>query len=371
MNKIYTSLIVLLFAFVACAGKTKAGNRKELPEPFLGTWCGNDISVVDEGTIFQLEFEEDIVTYYTGGPFQEELIVKVISEDIIELYFDMIIGSTSFASAQGDMENRECKTLVATCKLLSESEMEVVTFKDDCGQIPENITITLHKLNDDEFCTYASYEDDFSNDPFVQVVASFDSRELIRLLGKREPESIADLFLLLPDDVCFDLSVDKRKRMLDGEKVGEWSQMSIGQKNIENRYLSLSGAFEGTWEMYAQQDDGFWLVAVNYQSCGPRCVTDFAQSYIFEDRRLLSISYANLAGYQDYWVELFIDFDKLTVEQTESVKEIWDENSDIQDILFRLPQDGKRITMYIDNLPYLDVDVPNDTFREVTAEMWK
>ena len=371
MNKIYPSLIILLFAFVACGGKTTTKDFKKLPEQFLGEWCGNDISVIDAGTIFQLRFEEDIVTYYTRGPFQEELTVKVISDEEVELYFDMIMGSTSFARAQGDMEERECKTLVAKCKLLSENEMEVTTFKDECGQIPEDITITLHKLGEDEFCPYASYEDDFSDDPFVNVVAYFDSRELIKLLGKRNPENITDFFLLLPDDICFGLSVDDRKRMVDGERVGAGEQMAIGKKDTENRYLNLSGAFEGTWEMYAQEDEGFWLVAVNYQSCGPQCVTEIAQSYIFEDRRLLEISYANLAGHQNYWVELFFDFDKLTADQIESVKEIWDENSDVQDILFRLPQDGKNITMYIDNLPYLDADIPNEAFTEVTVEMWK
>lgn len=369
MNKIYTSLIILLFVFFACGGRTKAEDRKELPEQFLGEWCGNDISVVDEGTIFQFHFEEDIVTYYTRGPFQEELTVKVISDVEVELYFDMIMGSISFSEAQGDMQNKECKTLVAKCKLLSENEMEVMTFKDECGQIPEDITITLHKLNEGEFCSYASYENDYNDDPFVEVKASFYSRELIRLLGKREPEIITDFFLLLPDDVCFDLSVDERKKMVDGERVGEWSQMAIGQKDIENRYLSLSGAFEGTWEMYAQQDDGFWLVAVNSQSCGPLCMTDIAQSYIYEDRRLMSTNYANLAGFQDVWAELFFDFDQLTALQIEEVKEVWDDS--IGNILFRLPQDGKNITMYIDDLPYSDIDIPEKAFKEITVEMWK
>lgn len=371
MKKTHISLIILLFAFGACGGKTATEDVKELPEQFLGEWCGNDISVIDQGTFFRLEFEEDVVTYYTGGPFQEELTAKVISDDEIELYFDLIMGSIGFTRVQDNMQNGDCKIVVAKCKLLSENEMLVETFEDKCGQIPGNISITLTKLGEEEFCSYASYEDDFSDDPFVKVEAAFDNRELIDLLGKREPEDITDFFLLLPDDVCFGLTVEERQKMVKGEDIDGWSQMSFGKKDIENRYLNLSGAFEGTWEMYAQQEENFWLVAVNVQFCGPFCITHLGQSYMFENRRLMSTSYANLAGYQNYWTELFIDFDKLTPEQAEHAKMVWNEYSDVENILFRLPQDGKNITMYIDNLPYLDYDIPVEALNEVTAEMWK
>lgn len=377
-ERVFIFGIVLIIVFAACGGgKKESGGEnatlkeeKMISESFLGSWCGNDIAVIDQGTKFQLDFEEEI-TYHAGGPFEEKLTYKVISVNEIELYFDFTMGSSSFMEASnGEKKNEKgCADPVMKCKLISETEMEVQTFKDKCGQVPEDITITLNKLDDREFCSFADYEEDYADDPFVAVVGYLDSEELMALFGKREPEDITDFFLLIPDDDCFGLTVDERKKMVQGERLDGWSQMAIGEKDIKNRYLNLSGAFEGKWEMYAEEVEDVWMVAVNVQFCGPFCITHLGDSFLYENRRLMKVSYANLAGYQNFWPELFFDFDKLTSEQIDKVEEIWVDDSSA--ILFDLPRDGKTITMYVDNLPYLEEDIPEEAFKVVKTEMWK
>ena len=118
-----------------------------------------------------------------------------------------------------------------------------------------------------------------------------------------------------------------------------------------------------------EEGDGNWWIAVNGQFCGPFCITHIANSYSLQDNHLIHHTDANLAGYQDVWVELFIDFDRLTPQQQEAARKIWEENG-YESVLFKLPRDGKTVTMYIDELPYLDEEIPSEAFRQITNKIW-
>lgn len=210
--------------------------------------------------------------------------------------------------------------------------------------------------------------DDIDYGPFTQLVAQFTPEQLQEIIGKPQPEGVRDLLLLLPDDDCFNTSIADRRKALAGERVGE-DRLGIGEANTQ--YLNLTGIFEGTWEMYALQKGKRWHIAVNQQECGPLCLTTIAHEYSFLEGKLLRHSAANLAGYQDAWPELFIDFDQLTTQQQEAVHSIWNGNNEQMNmILFRLPRRGNNISMYIDPLAFSDAGVPESAFKEVEAEMW-
>lgn len=206
------------------------------------------------------------------------------------------------------------------------------------------------------------------DNPFETLVASYSPQQLRQLLGKTEPQDVRDFLALLPDSLCYDYSAADRRKVAQGERVGEFGGMALGEVDIANGYLNLSGAWEGTWEMFAKKEGKTWRIAVNQQYCGPMCYTHIAETYTFEDGKLTQHNYANLAGYQDVWVELFIDFDQLTQEQQDAARRVWEENNNV---LFRLPRDGKTISMYVDALPYFDEGIPEEAFKEVTAVMWE
>lgn len=214
---------------------------------------------------------------------------------------------------------------------------------------------------------YANTDED---DPFSQLIAEYSPQQLKQLLGKAEPQDVRDFLALLPDSLCYDYSAADRKKVAQGERVGDFGGMALGEVDTSNGYLNLSGAWEGTWEMFAKKMNGTWWVAVNQQYCGPMCYTHIANTYTFKNGTLTRHTHANLAGYQDVWAELFIDFEQLTESQKKQVNEIWEENG-MNAVLFRLPRDGKTITMYIDMLPYLDAEIPETAVKEVTAEIWQ
>lgn len=133
--------------------------------------------------------------------------------------------------------------------------------------------------------------------------------------------------------------------------------------------------------MFAKKIDGIWSIALNEQNCGASCVTVLEKWYAYDNGKLFSQRYANLAGYQDLWPELFIDFGQLTETQKQEAMAIWErdirsgENEEdailFSNVLFRLPRDGKIITMYIDKEPYTEVGIPESAFKVVSKEIWE
>lgn len=121
-------------------------------KPFLGKWCCND-ETVREGECFQLEFslyDNGLsISYYSGGPFEENFTGKVISDNHAELYFASIGGSTSFNRAKGDMDGCVGQK-VADCMLQPDGTLTIVVGDDKCGAMDG--THTLRKLKESEWC---------------------------------------------------------------------------------------------------------------------------------------------------------------------------------------------------------------------------
>lgn len=216
------------------------------------------------------------------------------------------------------------------------------------------------------------------DDPFSEIIAQYSPEELRQILGKTEPQDVTDLFLLLPESdylLYLNFTVDQRRKMVKGERVSSYfGEMGLEEIDVRNGYLS--SGYEGIWEMFAKKQEGVWHILVNEQNCGQFCSTVLAKTYTFANGKLIQRSHANLAGYQDLWVELFIDFDQLTQEQQAQANKIWGESSQgdemtmpFSNVLFRLPRDGRTITMYIVKQPYIDAGIPESAFKKIAKDI--
>lgn len=206
------------------------------------------------------------------------------------------------------------------------------------------------------------------DDPFSELIVEYTTGQLKQIIGKTEPKDVTDLFLLLPDTdflLYFNTTVEQRKKMLKGEAT---EYVKLHDVDVRNGYIS--SGYEGIWEMFAKKIDGIWWIAVNENNCGEFCSTIQAKTYTYSEGKLVQRNYANLAGYQDIWVELFIDFDQLTSAQKKHANDIWEDNGR-DNVLFRLPRDGKTITMYIESYPYIEAGIPESAIKEVTKDLWQ
>lgn len=219
------------------------------------------------------------------------------------------------------------------------------------------------------------------DDPFSELIVQYTLAQLKKIIGKAEPKDVTDLFLLLPDTdflLYFNFTAEQRKEMLKGETI---QYVELSDIDVKNGYIS--SGYEGIWEMFAKKIDGVWWIALYENNCGEYCSTVQAKTYTYGEGKLVQRNHANLAGYQDVWVELFVDFDQLTEEQRElasgiweaqqeAERESWEENNGVNSgLLFRLPHDGKTITMYINAYPYIEAGIPESAIREVTTAIWE
>lgn len=207
-------------------------------------------------------------------------------------------------------------------------------------------------------------DNDANDDPFVELVAQYTPEQLNQLIAKPEPTDIQDLLLLLPDSdflLYFNFDVAQRKQLLAGETV---SNVTLDKSDAANGYLQ--SGYEGVWEMIAKAEGDVWHIALNERNCAEFCSTVMQKSYIYQDGKLLAQNAATIAGFQDYWPELFIDFKQLTQDQKDTVMQVWAEHG-IEGVLYRLPRDGQSpIVVYLDAQRYTEAGIPESAMMEVT-----
>jgi hypothetical protein len=145
-------------------------------------------------------------------------------------------------------------------------------------------------------------------DPLSETIAQYSPAQLKEIIGKTEPQDVTDLFLLLPDTdflLYFNFTVEQRKELIQkGKTAFAFTGGDIElEMDVENGYLA--SGYEGGWEMFAKKVDGVWWIAVYENNCGEYCGTIQAKTYTFDAGKLVRHEHANLAGYQDVWLELF------------------------------------------------------------------
>ena len=126
-------LLMLLLVFNLTSAQKKKTVQKSNPidKNFIGEWQCEDESCYGTLSISKKEI------IFSGGPFAEYFKTK-INGNIIELYFDYILGTNSFNenTNNGKVKNVKCKKLVAKCSLIN----NVFLFEgygDTCGQLPK------------------------------------------------------------------------------------------------------------------------------------------------------------------------------------------------------------------------------------------
>ena len=223
--------------------------------------------------------------------------------------------------------------------------------------------------------TFSSSDNEMldEDNPFEIEVLSYSADDLKHRIGKSNPENIKDLFLLLPDKYVFEYSLDERKQMLGGKKVGGGVEMRIEDLDLKNHYLNIQGNYTGIWELCAKREGDFWLFAINRNECAQYCFTEYAKMFSYKNGVIKELKYANLAGYQDLWPELFLDYSMLTDEQIEYIEQEWSKLTSLDfdlRVLYKLPKNGKTIEMYIDNGFFEEMPLPFEALKFVEADMW-
>ncbi|MDO5666698.1 MAG: hypothetical protein Q4G44_02620 [Alcaligenaceae bacterium] len=203
-----------------------------------------------------------------------------------------------------------------------------------------------------------------SEDPLVELVAQYTPEQLNQRIAKAKPADIRDLLLLLPDSdflFYFNFDATQRKQLLAGETV---SYVTISEIDVAHGYLQ--SGYEGIWEMIAKAEGDAWQIALHERNCGQYCYTVMQKSYRYQDGKLFAQHAATIAGFQDYWPELFIDFEQLTQEQKDTARQIWEDHG-IEGVLYNLPRDGQSpIVVYLDEARYTDAGIPESALMEVT-----
>lgn len=179
----------------------------------------------------------------------------------------------------------------------------------------------------------------------LQKIATFTDEELQKRIGKLEPKSVRDLFLLIPEDCFyFGSKVEERKEMLDGKPQSPG--IIVESCDEKNNYLKLT-EFEGKWEMFARQlAPELWEIIVNVQSCGEYCVTEKILCFHYKENTLFQTDNSLIKQCQDYELEKFIEPELFDKQQWQGLKETFETE---MNVLFDLPTDGKTLKVYIDD----------------------
>jgi len=147
--------------------QTSPSEKQKIPELNLnenyldlieGTWCNNKNSG-STGAFTSLEFRNEnnkiYVRFYNGGPFIEYHKLEFLDDKKLVLSFDYTEGSISFNSGAEESIVSNCKNvIIGECVLLSENQLKLVIFKNQCSSLEQESTIILSKLANGEYCSF-------------------------------------------------------------------------------------------------------------------------------------------------------------------------------------------------------------------------
>lgn len=120
-----------------------------------GYWCNSEYSK-DRGEYFSLKFEnyENVksIRFNSGGPFTEYYRIEFVEQNKFVLFFELIEGSISFNSVN-QSSSLNCKSIkVLEGELINDLQLKLQIFENPCSYMPNNTTILLKRLSNEEFC---------------------------------------------------------------------------------------------------------------------------------------------------------------------------------------------------------------------------
>lgn len=186
---------------------------------------------------------------------------------------------------------------------------------------------------------------------------------MILIALKTSAQNIGDFFLLLPDETALGLSFDERKDIIDAHKKEKIKKTNLNETNFSileydqtNGYLSLTGAFEGFWEMC------FWrtssrrrIIAAIHIGCGPARSVERFDFFEYKNNMLSKIEYAEIIPQVD-----IDDFLKIPNDFSEIVE---------IPIIYKLPQKGKNIIAMLGWEELIDEKEFNEKFKGERVEL--
>lgn len=168
-------------------------------------------------------------------------------------------------------------------------------------------------------------------------------------------QTIFDIYLQLPDKVAIG-TASERKQMINNFKNGNKSMDKIHSRfdiaDEKNGFLSVTGLFEGLWEMCYWNLSGEKLVAVYFQGCGGVSYIERFDFYSYQKGKLSMVDIETvIPDYKSIYKDFYIEYsEKLKTEL---------ENKDIiATLLFKLPRKGKDILVLFGN------EDSNETYRK-------
>jgi len=161
-------------------------------------------------------------------------------------------------------------------------------------------------------------------------------------------QTLFDIYLKLPERVALG-DMRTREQMIQNYKDGN---KTLGGEIIyrfdivdeKNGFLSVTGAFEGIWEMcYWNLGDSKKLVAVYDQGCGPVCYIEGFRFYHFQDGKMVEQQKELIIqDYDTIYEDFFITY-------SENFKKELKKQDILATLLFKLPRTGKDIVAFFGN----------------------
>jgi len=166
-------------------------------------------------------------------------------------------------------------------------------------------------------------------------------------------QTVLDYFLMVPDSVNI-LDNSGRKKMVDfyNKRLEHPNELyRFDTVDIKNGYLSIGGAFNGSWEMcYWNKSNGNKIIGISLISCGPVCWSENS-FYEYSKGKIIALKTDSILPKIDN--EDFYDISMIKSNNSR------DDFIKIQKEFrfgetYHLPQQGLNITVYFEQIDDID-----------------
>jgi hypothetical protein len=148
---------------------------------------------------------------------------------------------------------------------------------------------------------------------------------------------MTDLYKMLPQST---LITDEKttEKMIINYRSGQQSYnipYAFDIVDEKNGFLSITGAFEGKWEMCYWKIGTKKLIAVYHEACGPACYIEQFEFFFYENALLLPLKIQDIIPEYDKLYNEFFN------ESPDKAKEELEKKDIAFAVLFELPGKGK------------------------------
>lgn len=160
-------------------------------------------------------------------------------------------------------------------------------------------------------------------------------------------QTLYDIYLMLPDKVGLGDRAERqqmiRNHQMGNKKLGDKLYYRFDIVDEKNGFLSVTGGFEGIWEMCYWNLKDRKLIAVYFQGCGPVCYIEEFKFFTLQNGKMQPQDIEEIIpGYKTIYEDFFINY-------SENRKKELSDKHIIATLLFRIPRKGKDIIALFGN----------------------